>query len=55
VIIECKKIYYQDINPVMFLEDYIAPMYHNDYHRSYFGEILGISGVDKYRFKTGAI
>ena len=51
LIIECKKIYYQDINPKMFLANYIAPMYNNDYHRSYFGEILGIWGVEKYLVK----
>ena len=49
LIIECKKIYYQDINPDMFLADYIPPMYHNDYHRGYFGEVLGIWGVKKYK------
>jgi len=40
LVIECKKIYYQDINPVNFIEPSIGNNYNkNDYHRMYVGEI----------------
>ncbi|MGE5557490.1 MAG: flavin reductase [Bacillota bacterium] len=48
LIIECKKIYSQDLAPGNFLADYIMPMYDNDYHRQYFGEILAVFGANKY-------
>jgi flavin reductase (DIM6/NTAB) family NADH-FMN oxidoreductase RutF len=44
LIIECRKIYWGDINPQHFLVDDINQSYENkDYHRFYFGEILRIS------------
>ncbi|NLG85401.1 MAG: flavin reductase family protein [Firmicutes bacterium] len=49
LVIECRKIYFQDLNPAYFLADYIAPHYGRDYHRLYFGEILAVTGVKKYR------
>lgn len=43
--IECKKIYWDDLNPENFLAKYIRPMYQmNDFHRMYFGEIVNIYG-----------
>ena len=42
LILECRKIYYQDIDPKGFLDPEIQSNYPNrDYHRVYFGEILG--------------
>lgn len=49
LIIECKKIYFDDFKPDHFLAPYISKMYNGDYHRSYFGEVLAISGSEKYR------
>lgn len=44
LIIECKKIYYQDFNPAQFLDPSIEKNYNgSDYHRMYVGEILRIS------------
>lgn len=41
LVIECKKIYWQDIDPKNFLESSIARNYPDkDYHRLYIGEIL---------------
>ena len=51
LVIECRKIYFQDLNPANFLADYIAPHYGRDYHRMYFGEIVAVSGVESYRGK----
>ena len=48
LVIECKKIYYADFDSNHFLAEYIDKMYDRDYHRIYFGEILGIWGVSKY-------
>jgi flavin reductase (DIM6/NTAB) family NADH-FMN oxidoreductase RutF len=40
LIIECQKIYYQDINPQNFLDPTIDQAYpHQDYHRMYLGEV----------------
>jgi flavin reductase (DIM6/NTAB) family NADH-FMN oxidoreductase RutF len=49
LVLECRKIYYDDLEPGDFLAEYIAKMYHNDYHRIYFGEILTIQGTEAYR------
>ncbi len=43
LIIECRKIYYQDINPDNFLNDSISGNYtSSDYHRVYTGEIIRV-------------
>ena len=40
LVIECQKIYYQDIDPTHFLESWIHDEYpQKDYHRLYLGEI----------------
>lgn len=44
LIIECKKLYYQDIEPKQFLDPSLDKNYPNkDYHRMYVGEILSVS------------
>ena len=41
LILECRKIYYQDMDPKGFVDSTIQDNYPtNDYHRVYFGEIL---------------
>lgn len=45
LIVQCRKTYYHDFDPAHFLADYIAPLYKNDYHRMYFGEILAAEGT----------
>jgi len=41
LILECKKIYAQDIDPARFIDPSIAEIYPSqDYHRMYIGEIL---------------
>ena len=41
LVIECKKIYFQDINPHHFLDPTIHDRYPDkDYHRMYIGEII---------------
>ena len=41
LILECRMIYYQDIDPGGFLDKTIQDNYPaNDYHRTYYGEIL---------------
>ena len=42
LVIECKKIYFADIDPANFLDAGIKSNYpKNDYHRMYIGEIAG--------------
>lgn len=50
LIIECQKIYWQDLNHKNFIDPSIAQNYTlKDYHRIYFGEILFISGLSQYK------
>ncbi len=49
LIIECRKIYWDDFKPDHFLDHHIHANYPlKDYHRIYFGEIMAILGEDKY-------
>ena len=49
LILECRKSYFDDLESAHFLADYIAPNYHGDYHRMYFGEVLAAAGTGEYR------
>lgn len=43
IIVECRKIYSQDIDPTHFIEQGIGDHYpDNDYHRMYIGEITSV-------------
>lgn len=44
LVMECKKIYYQDLEPKNFLDQDICRKWYadNDYHRMYLGEIIKI-------------
>ena len=49
LIIECKKMYWQDYDPDHFLNPSIMGKYpKKDYHRMFFGEILNISGTKSF-------
>ncbi len=49
LIIECRKMYFDDFKPEHFLEEDIQKSYpRHNYHRMYFGEILSINGIAKY-------
>lgn len=49
LIIECRKLYWQDIDNSHFLDPSIESNYpKKDYHRAYFGEIVGISGTKDF-------
>lgn len=49
LIIECRKSYFQDLDPSHFLISSIAKQYPlRDYHRVYYGEILSISGTKDF-------
>jgi flavin reductase (DIM6/NTAB) family NADH-FMN oxidoreductase RutF len=46
LIIECRKMYFDDMEPAHFLDPSIHETYaKKDYHRVYFGEILAVSGT----------
>jgi flavin reductase (DIM6/NTAB) family NADH-FMN oxidoreductase RutF len=50
LIIECRKIYWDDFDPRHFIDPSIASNYPGrDYHRIYYGEIAAITGEKKYR------
>ena len=49
IVIECRKMYADDLNPVHFLDESIYDKYPNrDFHRIYYGEILYVTGTEKY-------
>lgn len=49
LVIECQKMYADDLNPVHFVDQSIYKLYpKHDYHRIYYGEILAVQGVDKF-------
>jgi flavin reductase (DIM6/NTAB) family NADH-FMN oxidoreductase RutF len=49
LIVECRKIYWDDFEPTQFLDPMIESNYPlKDYHRMYFGEIVSISGIKSY-------
>jgi flavin reductase (DIM6/NTAB) family NADH-FMN oxidoreductase RutF len=48
LVIECRKVYYHDINPSNFLDDRIKKIYPGqDYHRMYFGFIINCLKMDE--------
>jgi flavin reductase (DIM6/NTAB) family NADH-FMN oxidoreductase RutF len=49
LVLECEKMYYDDLAPDHFLAAHIAPHYDRDFHRVYYGEIKAIHGSEKYR------
>ena len=50
LVMECKKIYWDDFKPENFLDSQTDKNYPlKDYHRIYFGEILGIFGTNIYQ------
>ena len=49
LIVECRKMYWDDFEPKQFLDPSIESNYPlKDYHRIYFGEIVAISGEKAY-------
>ena len=53
LIIECRKIYWDDLEPSRFLDPGIEANYpQKDYHRIYFGELLAIFGAEEYRARA---
>jgi flavin reductase (DIM6/NTAB) family NADH-FMN oxidoreductase RutF len=49
LVLECRKMYADDLNPAHFLDESIYKQYpKRDYHCIYYGEILAVWGVDKY-------
>lgn len=50
LIVECRKLYWQDLEPSQFLDPAIETLYpEKDYHRVYFGEIVAVRGTGAYR------
>ncbi len=50
LVVECRTMYWQDLDPSHFLDSSIESNYpKKDYHRAYFGEILAVRGIDAYR------
>jgi flavin reductase (DIM6/NTAB) family NADH-FMN oxidoreductase RutF len=50
LILECRKTYWQDMDPGHFLDPAIEEHYpRKDYHRVYYGEIVRVAGEAAYR------
>jgi flavin reductase (DIM6/NTAB) family NADH-FMN oxidoreductase RutF len=54
LILECRKTYFDDLDPAHFLAEFIAPNYRGDYHRMYFGQVVAAQGVARYGAGRGA-
>lgn len=49
LVVECRKMYANDLNPAQFFDASISRHYPDkDYHRIYYGEILAVSGFTQY-------
>lgn len=49
IVVECQKMYADDLNPAHFLDESIYKHYPNrDFHRIYYGEVVNTMGIDKY-------
>jgi len=49
LIVECKTIYKQDLDPAAFIDPSIEKMYGGyNYHRMYYGEVILVRGTEKY-------
>ena len=49
LVIECRKIYWNDLDPTHFLDPGIERNYpHKHYHRVYFGQIMAVYGESTY-------
>lgn len=47
--IECRKMYANDLNPDLFLDEAITKHYpHKDYHRVYYGEVVSVAATESY-------
>jgi flavin reductase (DIM6/NTAB) family NADH-FMN oxidoreductase RutF len=47
--IECRKLYWQDMDPKGFVAPFVAANYpQKDYHRIYFGEIVAVNGTAEF-------
>ncbi len=54
LVIECRKMYWDDLDPVHFLDPDIAKNYpHQHYHRIYFGQIVAVYGESSYGVVSG--
>jgi len=52
LIVECRKMYFDDLEPRHYLDRAIDKNYpREDHHRVYFGEILAISGTPAWQMK----
>jgi flavin reductase (DIM6/NTAB) family NADH-FMN oxidoreductase RutF len=51
--IECRKVYWQDLDPTHFLDPEINRNYpRKDYHRIYYGEVVAVAGVSAYQQRS---
>ena len=49
LVLECRKLYWQDIDPTHFLDPQLDRNYpRKDYHRAFYGEIVAAAGVPAY-------
>jgi len=49
LLVECRKMYWNDLNPVHFLDESIYDIYQKrDFHRIYYGEILQVFATEKF-------
>ncbi len=45
LILECKQIYRDDLDPTLFIDPAIHELYDGDHHRFWFGEVVAVHGT----------
>jgi flavin reductase (DIM6/NTAB) family NADH-FMN oxidoreductase RutF len=46
LILECRQIYRDDLDPTLFMDPAIHKLYTDDHHRFWFGEVVAVHGTD---------
>jgi len=48
LVIECRKTYWQDLDPAHFLDPRIHGLYQGDFHRVFFGDVVAVEGTEAW-------
>lgn len=49
LILECRQIYRDDLDPSLFMDPATHDMYDDDHHRFWLGEVVAVHGTDAWR------
>ncbi len=55
LILECRQIYRQDLDPTLFMDPETHNLYQDDHHRFWFGEVVAVHGSDAWCVQDGPV